>query len=137
MAVTSIASVKVRWVPSVAAAELEPFAPPTPREALVVIQPHTGRSWGAVDELPVTGAWLESRTNSMSRASSLRLFAIWRTISLLRPALSTASWVPETMTSLREICVRRSEEHTSELQSQFHLVCRLLLEKKKINNEIE
>src|SRR5580693_10428427 len=28
----------------------------------------------------------------------------------------------------------RSEEHTSELQSQFHLVCRLLLEKK--NNTI-
>src|SRR5689334_20631077 len=27
----------------------------------------------------------------------------------------------------------RSEEHTSELQSQFHLVCRLLLEKKKEN----
>src|SRR5689334_24916225 len=27
--------------------------------------------------------------------------------------------------------VSRSEEHTSELQSQFHLVCRLLLEKKK------
>src|SRR5689334_9422893 len=26
--------------------------------------------------------------------------------------------------------VNRSEEHTSELQSQFHLVCRLLLEKK-------
>src|SRR5438309_4485209 len=33
----------------------------------------------------------------------------------------------------------RSEEHTSELQSQFHLVCRLLLEKKKKktkNNDI-
>src|SRR5258708_21780787 len=28
----------------------------------------------------------------------------------------------------------RSEEHTSELQSPDHLVCRLLLEKKKINN---
>src|SRR5689334_24182531 len=28
---------------------------------------------------------------------------------------------------------KRSEEHTSELQSQFHLVCRLLLEKKKID----
>src|SRR3989442_8419237 len=27
--------------------------------------------------------------------------------------------------------VRRSEEHTSELQSRPHLVCRLLLEKKK------
>src|SRR5690625_746570 len=29
----------------------------------------------------------------------------------------------------------RSEEHTSELQSRGHLVCRLLLEKKKKNNE--
>src|SRR5437868_9467368 len=28
---------------------------------------------------------------------------------------------------------RRSEEHTSELQSRFDLVCRLLLEKKKTN----
>src|SRR5689334_8329203 len=31
----------------------------------------------------------------------------------------------------RELRRQRSEEHTSELQSQFHLVCRLLLEKKK------
>src|SRR2546430_13533758 len=30
--------------------------------------------------------------------------------------------------------VARSEEHTSELQSQSNLVCRLLLEKKKNNN---
>src|SRR2546422_5143255 len=30
--------------------------------------------------------------------------------------------------------VRRSEEHTSELQSRLHLVCRLLLEKK--NNKM-
>src|SRR5689334_24704534 len=30
-----------------------------------------------------------------------------------------------------DVGVGRSEEHTSELQSQFHLVCRLLLEKKK------
>src|SRR2546429_3407439 len=29
--------------------------------------------------------------------------------------------------------VGRSEEHTSELQSRLHLVCRLLLEKKKSN----
>src|SRR2546429_5691812 len=28
---------------------------------------------------------------------------------------------------------KRSEEHTSELQSRLHLVCRLLLEKKKIS----
>src|SRR2546422_5385995 len=29
------------------------------------------------------------------------------------------------------ITLQRSEEHTSELQSRLHLVCRLLLEKKK------
>src|SRR5690348_17924812 len=32
---------------------------------------------------------------------------------------------------------RRSEEHTSELQSPVHLVCRLLLEKKKTNYIIQ
>src|SRR2546429_1939037 len=31
----------------------------------------------------------------------------------------------------------RSEEHTSELQSRLHLVCRLLLEKKKNKNAIQ
>src|SRR5215813_15186234 len=30
-----------------------------------------------------------------------------------------------------DVCPARSEEHTSELQSRPHLVCRLLLEKKK------
>src|SRR2546422_7553904 len=35
------------------------------------------------------------------------------------------AWCPACVTS------RRSEEHTSELQSRLHLVCRLLLEKKK------
>src|SRR2546422_6959044 len=35
--------------------------------------------------------------------------------------------------SLLRVAPRRSEEHTSELQSRLHLVCRLLLEKKKKN----
>src|SRR5258708_14115296 len=35
----------------------------------------------------------------------------------------------------RPECLFRSEEHTSELQSPDHLVCRLLLEKKKNKNE--
>src|SRR5438309_7874747 len=38
-----------------------------------------------------------------------------------------AKWRPPTTS----VTAARSEEHTSELQSQFHLVCRLLLEKKK------
>src|SRR2546422_5825942 len=32
---------------------------------------------------------------------------------------------------ITEVSSSRSEEHTSELQSRLHLVCRLLLEKKK------
>src|SRR2546430_5616324 len=36
----------------------------------------------------------------------------------------------------QDLGLRRSEEHTSELQSQSNLVCRLLLEKKKTNKTI-
>src|SRR2546430_3257003 len=42
------------------------------------------------------------------------------------PMLRPASW---------NLWQTRSEEHTSELQSQSNLVCRLLLEKKKQENE--
>src|SRR6266498_3739144 len=42
-------------------------------------------------------------------------------------------WMNMPNRSLRHQDVRRSEEHTSELQSRPHLVCRLLLEKKKKN----
>src|SRR3989442_2299841 len=46
-------------------------------------------------------------------------------------------WRGQVMVTLRKIIhdadpgITRSEEHTSELQSRPHLVCRLLLEKKK------
>src|SRR5437899_8685233 len=42
--------------------------------------------------------------------------------------------VPPAARSSRFDCTARSEEHTSELQSLRHLVCRLLLEKKKKHN---
>src|SRR5690606_41267508 len=52
----------------------------------------------------------------------------WRST---RSALTVSAWHPSTMpVSGRR---RRSEEHTSELQSRENLVCRLLLEKKKRN----
>src|ERR1017187_3583324 len=35
------------------------------------------------------------------------------------------------------ICLPRSEEHTSELQSPMYLVCRLLLEKMKLSRQVE
>src|SRR2546429_6953073 len=39
--------------------------------------------------------------------------------------------LPDRLFSLGSSLAARSEEHTSELQSRLHLVCRLLLEKKK------
>src|SRR5438552_11405214 len=47
-------------------------------------------------------------------------------------AIGNASTGPEAQPGLRQHS--RSEEHTSELQSPDHLVCRLLLEKKKYYN---
>src|SRR2546422_8493222 len=42
-----------------------------------------------------------------------------------------ARWSPASSISRTACTWTRSEEHTSELQSRLHLVCRLLLEKKK------
>src|SRR5437868_12542123 len=45
--------------------------------------------------------------------------------------LPTTAISNEFLTAARGMGMERSEEHTSELQSRFDLVCRLLLEKKK------
>src|SRR5690625_5372575 len=47
-----------------------------------------------------------------------------------------SAWARDKNSSVMEIRVR-SEEHTSELQSRGHLVCRLLLEKKKRVTTVE
>src|SRR2546422_4481815 len=49
-------------------------------------------------------------------------------------AATTRETRPSAQASFRASS-RRSEEHTSELQSRLHLVCRLLLEKKKHTSE--
>src|SRR2546426_2668329 len=54
------------------------------------------------------------------------------------PAAPPRAGTPEpASTSGIGVRCRRSEEHTSELQSPCNLVCRLLLEKKKKNDRIE
>src|SRR2546422_2702236 len=70
-------------------------------------------------------------TGVQTCALPISLFPNW---SLITPFCSVSlkgkywsSWV----TSARPFPMKRSEEHTSELQSRLHLVCRLLLEKKK------
>src|SRR2546422_3325275 len=51
---------------------------------------------------------------------------------LMLEALAQGKATPQEMAELAKGLLRkRSEEHTSELQSRLHLVCRLLLEKKK------
>src|SRR5438067_408921 len=54
----------------------------------------------------------------------------WDLYDIAHPARDVAKFI----VSLERLAKQRSEEHTSELQSRFDLVCRLLLEKKKRAN---
>src|SRR5207253_8370742 len=64
-----------------------------------------------------------------ARDRGSNLVAAWTRVSMGR-------YLPNRQKGLDIVlhAVQRSEEHTSELQSRGHLVCRLLLEKKKKNN---
>src|SRR3989442_8834501 len=80
------------------------------------------------DALPISGATLlrtrSTSASERSRSSSSRDI----------PAHSGSREAPllgSSQGSRTSECLLRSEEHTSELQSRPHLVCRLLLEKKK------
>src|SRR2546427_11101343 len=69
------------------------------------------------DALPISLAACSSASVRLWAAISCSSSWFWR---------SDSSW------AMRRLSVLRSEEHTSELQSQSNLVCRLLLEKKKL-----
>src|SRR5690625_6005729 len=45
------------------------------------------------------------------------------------------TYADDSVSAVEQADTERSEEHTSELQSRGHLVCRLLLEKKKKKNK--
>src|SRR3981189_3899083 len=62
--------------------------------------------------------------------------ATWRARSAV-PRDRSAIWPPTSVRSRSRIdTALRSEEHTSELQSPCNLVCRLLLEKKNIDEHL-
>src|SRR2546427_8957717 len=83
------------------------------------------------------------KSASMSGSVSLRSWrsTVWTVViahgktasrtSLRRPASKAVGATRSAKYASRNEKVWRSEEHTSELQSQSNLVCRLLLEKKK------
>src|SRR2546427_7290766 len=80
------------------------------------------------DALPIllNASGLAARTMPRIAASAAK-----NAVVVLRPMDSITS--PRRMSSAAGL---RSEEHTSELQSQSNLVCRLLLEKKKKNTDM-
>src|SRR5258706_11939824 len=60
----------------------------------------------------------------------------WSSFCLSLASLrSESSWWPEGARKGHLLWRKRSEEHTSELQSLTNIVCRLLLEKKKVDEE--
>src|SRR2546422_2062672 len=85
-----------------------------------------------VDLLPLVDdpAEFEAELRSLDvPASEVRHPAVWGPLGRSRPLAVHEYEFARTLTD-RPVKVR-SEEHTSELQSRLHLVCRLLLEKKK------
>src|SRR6266404_8583582 len=75
---------------------------------------------GAAKALPTSGRRISSRGNTRKRSA------------ILTPRWTSSSATPQHWKIHRfRSFAKRSEEHTSELQSLAYLVCRLLLEKKK------
>src|SRR5689334_23519019 len=79
-------------------------------------------------------------TQYLDHSSVRRSSGLERSNHMWRPSSDTAGKMNRAAMAARTKPAKprfrnRSEEHTSELQSQFHLVCRLLLEKKKKNKK--
>src|SRR5690625_6551339 len=74
--------------------------------------------WLGVKFLQNSKKWIEKNARNYDVVHCLTAF---------QHSFMFAKWFEE-----QGVPVLRSEEHTSELQSRGHLVCRLLLEKKKI-----
>src|SRR5690606_41786207 len=81
---------------------------------------------------PLFRSWSIDTAISLIAAEAPAISCAWCSDASARcMAVAWVSWAaPATCTAVRLMV--RSEEHTSELQSRENLVCRLLLEKKKI-----
>src|SRR2546429_3766907 len=82
---------------------------------------------------PLPRCWFRNLSASPSlrsdpvRRSPIRRDGWWRRSDI------NLGWASDAAPNQALVASHRSEEHTSELQSRLHLVCRLLLEKKKHN----
>src|SRR3989449_9890576 len=95
--------------------------------------------WGAAALLTWLSAYPPIRLSAQQVNNSGALFLVFpvgaravgmgQTAAALDGRGEATFWNPAGLATLKKN--ERSEEHTSELQSRLHLVCRLLLEKKK------
>src|SRR5207249_12263148 len=92
------------------------FTPPAPTETYTL---------SLHDALPI---FAEERARALATIEPKEV-SVARLAGLLQAPLARIMYVLRA--PLQRIAYARSEEHTSELQSRFDLVCRLLLEKKK------
>src|SRR2546422_3244143 len=96
--------------------------------------------WAGQHVLRINAAKLHTSTPAMEYAGTLRGSFLMMGALLGRLGEASCPQPGGDVIGQRPIDVHlagfaaRSEEHTSELQSRLHLVCRLLLEKKKNNN---
>src|SRR5687768_17860377 len=98
--------------------EWVPLSDPDFKDQLAAVIPHL-RAFG------------RSLSGSRDLADDLvqeTLLKAWAARKRFQAGTNMRAW---TFIILRNLFLSRSEEHTSELQSRLHLVCRLLLEKKK------
>src|SRR5439155_19723167 len=82
-----------------------------------------GQDWGTVHYIQGHGGLVDK--DSITFDANSRLYATWDEGNVL-----AFTWSDDFGGTRAPIINPRSEEHTSELQSRGHLVCRLLLEKK-------
>src|SRR2546422_7697681 len=92
-----------------------------------------GVVWSSAPQSTRVGFWIFSALELRSRAASARQARAKHCGSTAASAALRAAMIFGCFRANSGGNMRRSEEHTSELQSRLHLVCRLLLEKKKKN----
>src|SRR5690625_6591908 len=81
---------------------------------------HVSMGWNAARKL-------RTAVENLRRVLAIELLTAARAVDLRAPLAPS----PASIAVIEVLRETRSEEHTSELQSRGHIVCRLLLEKKK------
>src|SRR5690554_7015065 len=105
------------------------------RDALIVRvesgPAHKPEPYAAFEHSAILAEQVRERTEALNLAMA-QLKASNKALSRAREEAETSRQrLSDAIESIADGFVLRSEEHTSELQSRPHLVCRLLLEKKK------